>query len=76
MRNPPAHRARPELRGHIDKIAHEKGPSYINHLGRDMNLGGTGAARRVKVSTDIIIMCATIFDYFILLQHNRLLSSE
>ena len=69
VHNPPAHRARHELRGHIDKIAHEKGPSWINHHGRDMNLGGTGAARRVKVSANIIIMCGRyLIIYFTLTQ--------
>ena len=46
--NPPGHGARQQLKAKAQILNHPKGATWISECGRDRNLAGTGAERRVK----------------------------
>ena len=47
LHNPPGHRSRLQLKNQMEALSHAKGPSFISHHGKDVNLAGTGADRRM-----------------------------
>lgn len=47
LHNPPGHGARLQLKHRMEALSHAKGPSFISQHGKDVNLAGTGAERRV-----------------------------
>ena len=47
LHNPLAHRSRLQLKNQMEALSHAKGPSFISHHGKDVNLVGTGADRMV-----------------------------
>ena len=46
--NPPGHGAKRQLRAHMQQLEHRKGPTWIRHHGKDVNLAANGAERREK----------------------------
>ncbi len=47
LHNPPGHRAHLQLKNQMEALSHAKGPSFISQHGKDVNLAGTGAERRI-----------------------------